>query len=231
MYWPPMHCGGRLPHSWSLQVDDYTHIHIPLGAAKAKPVILSIVDAFGEAVADPHRVAQVAASATGVSASGPFNPNVDSPVNAPKPVPHSEVVKAPVSEGIHVAGGGGPSPMGHAGIAGLLSPAAMERASHLSGVAQLQMGAPTVSLVDNSDTGVNVHTPVLARYIGDPDTMDIPSLLRGEFQTSIRVQQVSSSAGSFINVNLAGKGGNVNFNPAWANPGWSSKPLQLAAIQ
>jgi peroxiredoxin len=208
-----MHCGERLPHCWSLQVDDYTHIHVPLSK---KPVIRSIVDAYGEAVTDPGRVANVAAASIAASASAPINAAVDFPVNTPKSVPVTDLqtqrgVGAILREGL--------------GAAGALSPQ-----SHMSGVAQLQMGAPTISLSPNSDSSVIVHTPVMARYIGDPDSMEIPGELKGEFQITVDVQQSSSSAGSFVNIELGGKSGNANFVPAWESPAWTSKASQLASI-
>lgn len=154
-----MHCGGRLPHCWSLQVDDYTHHHVPLSGVKGAPVIRAIVDSFGEAVTDPGRTANP--SSTISPGSMPINPAVDTPVNTPKSV--SSALDAPQARGASSLNqfGGARSP-----------------ASHLSGVAQLQLGAPTISLAANSDSAVVVHTPVMARYIADPDTMTIPSLLR-----------------------------------------------------
>ena len=85
-----MHCGGRLPHSWSLQVDDYTHHHVPLSGYKAVPVIRAIVDSFGDAVADPGRTANPSGARTISPGSTPLNPAVDIPVNTPKSVPRGQ---------------------------------------------------------------------------------------------------------------------------------------------
>ncbi len=215
-----MHCGGRLPHSWSLQVDDYAHHHVPLSGYKAVPVIRAIVDSFGDAVTDPGRTANPSGARAISPGSTPLNPAVDIPVNTPKSVTRTELtLDSPQS------GGAGSISLTRFGAAGALSPA-----SHLSGVAQLQLGAPTISLAENSDSAVVVHTPVMARYIADPDTMVIPSLLRGEFQTTVEVQQSSSSAGSFVNIELGGKAGNAQFVPAWVGVAWTSKANQLASI-
>ena len=97
------------------------------------------------------------------------------------------------------------------------------------GVAQVQMGAPTISF-GRSDTSIIVHTPVMARYTSDAGYMEIPDLLRGEFQTTIQVQQVSSSAGMFIDVKLGGKNGDASFVPKWVSPAWDNEPDQLGAI-
>ena len=221
-----MHRGARLPHSWSLQVDDYTHFHIPLTGVKQAPVIRSIVDNFGDAVTDPGRAANPSVARAFGLGSTPINPAVDIPVNTPRSSA-ADTSSPATSQHLRDAG----STTAHElGAAEILSLGALERASHLTGVAQLQMGAPTISLAGNSDTAVVVHTPVMARYIGDAGSMEIPSLLRGEFQVTIDVQHSSSSAGSFVNIELGGKAGNAHFVPAWVNSAWTSKATQLASI-
>jgi peroxiredoxin len=223
-----MHCGERLPHSWSLQVDDYTHFRVPLSdVVKQAPVIRAIVDNFGEALTDPSRVAEV----SGVRSAGlgpmPINPAVDTPVNTPRSI-SAGALSVSTTDLPH--GGGADSiSLDDRGVAAFQSLQALERASHLVGVAQLQMGAPTISLAQNS-SDVVVHTPVMARYIGDPDTMQIPSLLRGEFQITVEIQQSSSSAGDYVNINLGGKTGNAHFVPAWVSTAWTSQSTQLASI-
>ena len=44
------------------------------------------------------------------------------------------------------------------------------------------------------------------------------------------VQQVSSSAGMFIDVKLGGKNSNASFVPKWVSPAWDNEPDQLGAI-
>jgi peroxiredoxin len=223
-----MHCGERLPHSWSLQVDDFTHVRVPLSRGKEVPVIRSIVDSFGQPVTDPGRVATASAANMAATGSIPVNPAVDFPVNTPRS-PAAGTPTSPSMESPHGAGAGSISPT-ELGAATPLSPGALKRASHLSGVAQLQMGAPTITPAANSESAVVVHTPVMGRYIGDPDTMEIPSLLRGEFQITVDIGQSSSSAGSFVNIELGGKSGDAHFVPAWESPAWTSKSTQLASI-
>lgn len=208
-----MHRGGRIPHSWSLRVDDY-HFRIPSDVTKVATGIRGVVDAFGDAVTDPGVVAKTNFKP---SSFGVVNPNLDFPVNIPKPTPLAPIpaIRTTVSVDLDRA---------HS-----LTAAELERASHLVGVAEVQLAAPTVSL-GRSNTSVVVHTPVMARYTPDPNTLEIPSLLHGEFQTTIDVQQVSSSAGMFINVKLAGADGRASFVPKWVSPAWDSGPDQLAAI-
>jgi AhpC/TSA family len=208
-----MHRGGRLPHSWSLRVDNYHHLDGLSNLTAVKTGIRSVVDAFGEAIIDPKVVAKPNFKPTSF---GGVNPNFDFPVNMPKAAPFPPIpIRTSVSAEVDRA---------H-----LLTPAELERASHLVGVAEVQLGAPTISL-GRSSTSIVVHSPVMARYTRDADTMEIPSFLHGEFQTTIDVQQVSSRAGMFINVKLAGTDGRASFVPKWVSPTWDSEPDQLGAI-
>ena len=210
-----MHRGGRLPHSWSLRVDNYHHFRIPFETtATVETGIRGVVDAFGEAITDPGVVAKASFK---TSSSGVVNPNLDFPVNLPKPAPLPPILATRTSVSSEID------------RAHLLTPAELERQSHLVGVAEVQLGAPTISL-GRSSTSIVVHTPTMARYTPDQDTLYIPSLLHGEFQTTIDVQQVSSSAGMFINVKLAGADGRASFVPKWVSPAWDSEPDQLSAI-
>jgi peroxiredoxin len=211
-----MHRGMRLPHSWSLRVDDYHHIHVPLGAAQSVTGVRAVADAFGDAITNPDVVAKVSAQAPSATS---MNVASDFVVNAPKPAGSVGDPASPVS----------PRALNNFNPANLPSAAALEHASHLVGVAQVQLGAPTISF-GRSNHDIIVHTPVMVWYTPDDGTMDIPGYLHGEFQTTIEVQQVASPAGNFINVNLGGKYGNASFVPKWVLPAWDSEPDQLAAI-
>src|SRR5262245_10160827 len=127
-----MHCGGRMPHSWSLRVDDYTHLHLAPGTTPSSVVLHSVVDAFGGPVTDPMRVSK-ARRAPSAPPSSPINLNFDSPVNALEPV--------------SALTAGGRRPPARPTVA-------VSRAGHLIGVAQLQMGAPTIELTGGSDVAV-----------------------------------------------------------------------------
>jgi hypothetical protein len=200
-----MHCGGRFPHSWSLRVDDYPPFHFHAGAALVTG-IRAVVDPQGQPVTNPRAVASFQSGA-GLSAAVNLNAvNVDTPVNLPQ-------------AGISTYRGAG-----SAVIPGRLHPL------HLIGVAQLQMGAPTISLLGNSDTSVTVHTPIMARYVPDAGTLEIPDLLRGEFQITIKIRESAHSSGTTIDVVLASAAGSMQFAPNWVSPAWSSEASQLAAI-
>src|ERR1051325_4765768 len=208
-----MHRGGRAPHSWTLRVDDDTHVHIPWQARETGRVaslgFRSVVDTQGDAVTDPVAAAKVSFNAP---SSASLNLNFDTVVNAPKPIPSGAVTTLPSGEDrVNLPG------------------TTLQRASHLVGVAQVQMGAPTMSL-GRTSTSIVVHTPVMTRYTADENSLSIPNLLHGEFQVTIEVQHVSSSVGNFINVKLSGGDGKANFVPKWVSPAWDSEPTQLAAI-
>ena len=184
-----MHSANRLPHSWSLRVDDnLASFETPHGGWVGRTV-RGIVDQFGDPVTDPVLVALAPSSRRGFSASDLHNQKVDPVVNPDDP----NIIHAP----------------------------ALGDYGHLKGVAQLQFGAPTISLPDDSGTSVTLHTPVMARYIGDPETMPIPQYSRGEIQMTLGVEDVSAPAGPFINVNLVGVGGNINFG----QQSWPPQPL------
>src|SRR5260370_14739319 len=78
-----MHCGGRLPHSWSLRVDDFVHFKFPLNPKNLATGIRAVSDAFGNAVPNPGVVAKVSVSSPVICTSALLNPNQDSPVNLP----------------------------------------------------------------------------------------------------------------------------------------------------
>ena len=99
--------------------------------------------------------------------------------------------------------------------------------SHLHGVAQMQLGAPTISLPDAGVHGT-VHIPAMVRYIPDPGSEALDPYMRGEIQVSFGVKKVSQAAGNFIGVNLWGPGGNINFKQFW--PSAKLSAAQLAQV-
>lgn len=163
---------------------------------QSKRTIRSIVDVFGDAVTDPVLVNAVALA-----------PSALRGLSASDPI-YQQV--APVVNANHPRFGIAPA-LGDFG--------------HLKGVAQLQLGPPTITLPDDSGTTVTVHTPVMARYIGDSETMPIPEFLRGEIQTTLGESEVSSPAGTFIDVNLVGLGGNIHFIQSWPHQPLSAQQL------
>ncbi len=194
-----MHCGNRLPHSLSMAVDDYPEF--PLGAAA-----ISVVDKYGEAVTDVMRVKRVAYANT--AASGPLSAeiirNVDPVVNWR---PDSGGPQA-----IHFSSFDQQIGASAAAAAALGS----QEFSMVSGVAQLQLGPPTMQLPrDRTDRG-DVHTPVMIRYIPNPKTRVLSDFMLGEIVTTFGVKPVAAGGSTNIVVDVTASEGNVHFNPSWS---------------
>ncbi len=103
----------------------------------------------------------------------------------------------------------------------------VDEVGQLKGVAQLQLGTPTITLPSNSIATGTVHSPVMVRYFPDPNTGVIPEFMHGDIQTTFTATQRSSLAGKVIHVDLAGPGGGIHFQPA---PPQNITPSQLKAI-
>ncbi len=88
-------------------------------------------------------------------------------------------------------------------------------ANPLHGVAQLQLGAPTISLPTAAHDRGTVHIPLMAQYFPDQNTTPLQRFLSGELQITFAATEVSSSAGTFIHVDLAQQSG-IHFQPAQA---------------
>ncbi len=86
-------------------------------------------------------------------------------------------------------------------------------ANPLHGVAQLQLGAATISLPATASNQATVHIPVMAQYFPDQNTTPLQRFLSGEIQITFAATEVSSAAGKFIHVDLAQHGA-ITFQPA-----------------
>ena len=84
----------------------------------------------------------------------------------------------------------------------------------LHGVAQLQLGAPTVSFPLNAPSEATVHMPMIAQFVPDPNTYAVPRFLWGEIQVTVAATQQKSNAGTVIHVDFPRQGGNIQFVPA-----------------
>jgi hypothetical protein len=192
-----MHRGNRLPHSLSMAVNDFPSLN--LGAAA-----VSVVDKLGNAIADAARVKTAAAAVTppGNLRSEEVLSNVDPVVNW-RPDP-----SAPGGpQEIRLAGPGIPG-----GVIG--GPGASIDFSYLSGVAQLQLGPPTMQLGRGETATADVHTPAMIHFIRDEHTRPMSDFMRGEVVTRFGVKQVASPGGTNIVVDLAGS--DVHFNSFWS---------------
>jgi len=165
---------------------------------KSKKSMSSIVDRYGDAITDQVRLGQ--AGRSGGATSIP---------------PHADVIVRNLDPVVNDRRRDTfPDPIG------LLS--------FLQGIAQLQLGAPTIDLPADASATATVRTPVMLRYFPDPGSMSLPEFLRGEILTTLGVRTVTSNAGPFIDVGLQGPAGNIHFNQFW--PPTSLDPDQLAAV-
>jgi len=85
----------------------------------------------------------------------------------------------------------------------------------LEGRAQLQLGAPTMTIPDQLGTHMIVHMQMMARWLADPNTPLMPEFLRGEIQIKVGVDQVASQVGNVVDINLKPKNVEVTFHPHW----------------
>lgn len=84
----------------------------------------------------------------------------------------------------------------------------------LHGVAQVQLGTPTISLPASPHNRATIHIPVMAQYFPDQGSTPLPRFLSGEFQiTFAATQAFSPSLGRFIHVDLP-RTGAILFQPA-----------------
>jgi peroxiredoxin len=200
-----MHRGKRLPHALSMAVDDYPDPRTGVG-------FVSIVDRLGNAVLDPAKVRKTAREGFSSAAlTAEVIRNVDPVVNwrpDPPPPPAMQTMSGPSDLGIGALGIAGTQTSVIDGIG------ISEEYSHLSGVAQLQLGPPTMKLPGNRTDRGEVHTPVMLRYIAEPQTMPLAQFMRGNIVTTFGVKQVSSKAGSNVVVDTAGA---AKFDVNWSS--------------
>ncbi len=204
-----MHRGNRLPHSLSMAVDDFPEF--PLGAA-----VVAIVDKYGDALTDFMRVkrAAYAAAPSNRALDAELIRNVDPVVNW-RPDP------------------GGPPAIRLSGFdqaigAGAAAVLGSQDFSMLSGVAQLQLGPPTMQLPrDRTDRG-DVHTPVTIRYIPNPQSRVLSDFMQGEIVTTFGVKPVPAGSKTNIVVDVTASEGNVHFTSSWSAVGLD--PGDIAAI-
>jgi peroxiredoxin len=98
--------------------------------------------------------------------------------------------------------------------------------SHLQGVAQAQLSAPTMGVPDDSGTNVELRMRMRARYFPDPGTRGMPEFSRGEIRITVRVDQVASQVGNVIDIDLKADSVDLEFTPAW-----SSQPLSASGVK
>jgi hypothetical protein len=91
--------------------------------------------------------------------------------------------------------------------------------SYVYGVAQVQLGPPTVELTKGPSNQAEVHTPAMVRYFAntsDPKTDTLSPFMRGELITAFSVKNVTSKAGANVVVDLSSSSGGISFDPEWS---------------
>ncbi len=184
-----MHRGQRLPHSLSMAVDDFPTLHLGVAA-------VAIVSVRGEAIPDVRIVKRSAhALAVRGAPAEQVLRNVDPVVNW----------RADSVERREIAMPG----------AAARIPGPDSDYSFLAGVAQLQLGPPTMQLPPGQTDRADVHTPVMIHYKADDSTLPLSGAMRGDIVTTFGVRHTTSPAGTNIVVDVAGSQGGIHFNPAW----------------
>jgi hypothetical protein len=216
-----MHSGNRLLHSLSTRIDDNPAF---------SRLVTAAMDQTAYPISDPTAAAGFKAPLAAATARVPAPPEAPTPPPqlVDRPPAHN---LAPVSPPPIVP----PTQTLVAGFASLVNTEAtiaelvkqVDHYSHLHGVAQMQLGAPTISLPESGVHGT-VHIPTMVRYIPDPGAEPLTPFMRGEIQISFGVKKVAQAAGNFIGVQLWGPGGNINFQQFWPSPKLSA--AQLAQV-
>jgi len=195
-----MHRGKRLPHSLSMYVSDEPHINLGMTA-------VSMLDKFGDVLSDTRRV-KAGALAVVARSKGPIPQevlrNVDPVVNLRPSSSGTREIQLPgvdLAAGIDIVGPG-------------IIPGGAD-SDFLFGVAQLQLGPPTMQIPSNRSDRAEIHTPVTIRYIGDAHSRPISPWMQGDFITTFGVKH----SGANIIVDLAGPSSSVHFNPTWSAVG------------
>jgi peroxiredoxin len=96
--------------------------------------------------------------------------------------------------------------------------------SHLAGVAQVQLGPPSVSVPDGAGARLTGRMPLRARYKADGGTARIAEFIQGELVITAPINQVVSQTGvSAIEIDIKGVDVSIDLSPTW-----SSTPLTAA---
>lgn len=201
-----MHRGKRLPHSMSLAVDDFPDLKLGIAA-------VIITNPRNEALTDAVRVKQVAYAKRSPKTLSPQLIREIDPVVNWRPAPAAAAPPAlpqnPLEPATSISGRSMAEIIGGIEISDYFS--------NLSGVAQLQLGPPTMELQRGSSDRADIHTPVMIRYHADENTRDLAPHMRGEIVTSFGVKRVSTPSGPNVIVDVAGPVGKIHFNPAWTS--------------
>ncbi len=161
--------------------------------------VIGVVDTFGDPTVDHTRIARPFTLAGQFKATDLVTATLD-------PLINTDAV-------VHPTGG-------------ILEPPA--EPSHLQGVAQLQLSAPTIQ-IDGSGTHMIARFEVMARYLADPHTSPVAKFIHAELRITAAVNQVVTQTAHVININIKANTVGINFNPIWSDRILSAE--DIAAIQ
>ena len=193
-----MHRGQRFPHSASIRVNDRAPVS-PL--AKVLRPISAHVDAFGDAIINPRRV--------GIDKFAPIATNRETELASPRVSPDALSSTAAVLDSVV-------NP-----LHGLNERAALVH-SELEGVAQLQLGAPTMTVPDESGRNITLRTSIMARYIADPGSRTLPEFMKGELEIAVSVDQVASQVGNVLDIDIKADTVGLTYTTAWSESSLSA---------
>ncbi|HEX6573619.1 MAG TPA: hypothetical protein VF042_01495 [Gemmatimonadaceae bacterium] len=178
-----MHRVQRFPHSLAMRVDDTQR---PSGDWD-RPTTIGVVDAFGDAVADPARIRN------------------------PRPVNLGDFIGSGTDTVVARSLDAIANPGLLSVALGEIEP------SHLKGRAHLQIFPPTAEITDPTGRNATIKMEILARYIADPGTPRVAEFIRGEIRITAPISQVTSLRQRVISMDIKSANVSVSFVPYWSS--------------
>jgi len=89
--------------------------------------------------------------------------------------------------------------------------------SQLRGRAQLQFSPPTLEIADAAAAKIRVRMQIKARYFADPNSPPAAEFAKGDLVLTTAVQQITSQAGSVVNIDLRSNAVQASFEPTWSS--------------
>jgi peroxiredoxin len=92
--------------------------------------------------------------------------------------------------------------------------------SHISGIAQIQLFPPTVSVPDASGTNLTVRMNLMARFLPDNDSAPLAEFIRGDLQITAPINKIAAGRVHVIDIDFKADDAIIHFTPSY-----SSQPL------
>jgi hypothetical protein len=185
-----MHQCERFLHSISARVDD----NPPPGPKVPNPVVIGLVDAFGEVLANQSQIGTPGLVTGGVLSASPILAQLGVLVNA-------DVVAIALPP---------------------LTP------SHISGVVQMQLFPPTVSVPPGPGNYLRVTTNIMARYFPDHGTAPLAQFIRGNLQITAPVNKIATGKVHVLDIDFKAEDAAISFSPTYSSETLS--PEDIAGI-